>query len=101
MVRIGPDFGYLPNLSKTCVIVKEQFYDEAVTIFQGSGVSVTVEGKRHLRAALGSSSFIDSFVEAKVSTWVQELLLILMLHVQVLFMVSLEMEFFDEVYSQY
>ena len=36
---------------------------------QGSGVSITIEGKRHLRVALGSPSFVDSFVERRVSTW--------------------------------
>ena len=76
LVHAGPDFGYFPNPSKTCVVVKGQFYDDAITTFQGSGVSVTAEGKRHLGAALGSSSFVDSFVEAKVSTWVQELQLL-------------------------
>ena len=61
---------------KTCVIVEEQFYDDAITAFQGSGVLVTAEGKRHLGAALGSSSFVDSYVEAKISTWAQELQLL-------------------------
>ena len=76
LIHIGPDFGYFPNPSKTCVIVKEQFYNDAITTFQGSGVSVTAEGKRHLGAALGSSSFVDSYVEAKISTWAQELQLL-------------------------
>ena len=73
LLHIGPDFGYFPNSSKICVIVKEQFYDEAVRIFQGSKVSVMAEGKRHLGAALGSPSFINSFVEGRVSTRIEEL----------------------------
>ena len=73
LVSIGPDFGYFPNPSKTCLIVKDCFYDSAVSIFQDSGVCITAEGKRHLGAALGSSSFVASFVHQKVSLWQQEL----------------------------
>ena len=52
LVSIGPDFGYFPNPSKTCLIVKDCFYDSAVSIFKDSGVCITAEGKRHLGAAL-------------------------------------------------
>ena len=55
------------------MIVKDCFYDSAVSIFQDSGVCITAEGKRHLGAALGSSSFVASFVHQKVSLWQQEL----------------------------
>jgi len=45
LVSIGPDFGYFLNPSKTCLIVKDSFYDSAVSIFQGSGVCISVDGK--------------------------------------------------------
>ena len=73
LVSIGPHFGYFPNPSKTCLIVKGSFYDSAVSIFQDSGVCISIEGKRHLGAALGSPSFVASFVTQKVSLWRQEL----------------------------
>ena len=53
--------------------MKDSFYDSAVSIYQNSGVCVSVEGKRHLGAALGSPSFVASFVTQKVSLWKQEL----------------------------
>ena len=53
--------------------MKGSFYDSAVSIFQDSGVCISIEGKRHLGAALGSPSFVASFVTQKVSLWRQEL----------------------------
>ena len=71
LLQFGPDFGYFPNPSKTCLVVK--FYDAAVELFQDSGISITVDGKRHLGGALGSPSFVASFVKERVSTWAKEL----------------------------
>ena len=45
LVSIGPDFGYFPNALKICLIVKDSFYDSAVSIFQDSGVCISVKGK--------------------------------------------------------
>ena len=73
LLQFGPDFGYFPNPSKTCLVVKESFYDAAVELFQDSGISITVDGKRHLGGALGSPSFVASFVKERVSTWAKEL----------------------------
>ena len=62
----------ISNPSKTCLVVKEPFYDAAVEMFRGSGVSITADGKQHLGGALGSPSFVTSFVKDKVSTWAKE-----------------------------
>lgn len=64
----GPGFGYFPNPSKTCIIVKDGLHDAAISAFQGTGVSITSDGKRHLGAALGSPSFITSFAEKQVTS---------------------------------
>jgi len=53
--------------------VKPAYYDAAVSIFCNSVVVITAEGKRHLGAALGTSSFVTSFVTQKVSVWKHEL----------------------------
>ena len=52
LLQFGPDFGYFPNPSKTCLVVKESLYDAAVEMFQGLGISITVDGKRHLGVLL-------------------------------------------------
>ena len=70
--EIGPDYGYYPNPSKTWLIVKDSNLEEATTLFQGTGVSITAEGKRHLGAAIGTNSFVESYVKRKVSGWVHE-----------------------------
>ena len=44
----GKRLGYLPNASKTSMIVKEEFYDMAIKVFAGTYISITLEGKRHL-----------------------------------------------------
>ena len=49
------------------------FYDAIVELFQGSGISISADGKRHLGGALGSPSFVSSFVQERVSTWTKEL----------------------------
>lgn len=71
--EIGPDYGYFPNATKTWLIVKDGSLEEATSLFQGMGVSITVEGKRHLGAAIGTNSFVESYVQRKVSEWVVEL----------------------------
>ena len=64
VVRIEPDFA---NLSKTCVIVNEQFSDFLMRPLQYSKVL-------EFQLAFGSPSFVDSsFVEGRVSTWIKEL----------------------------
>ena len=70
---IGPEYGYYPNASKTWLIVKEKCYNEAQAVFQGSGVSITKEGKRHLGAAIGAENFKEEYIKEKVSVWVEEI----------------------------
>ena len=68
--QIGPEYGYFPNASKTSLIVKERNLERAKQLFQGTGVIITPEGKR---SAIGSHSFVESYVEGKVSEWKREL----------------------------
>ena len=66
---LGPLYSYYPNAAKTWLIVKPPFLSGAQQIFDGTGVQVTVEGKRHLGAALGSHSLTDCYVSEKVELW--------------------------------
>ena len=42
---------------------------DAQALFDGTGVQITVEGKRHLGAALGSRLFTEQYVSEKVESW--------------------------------
>ena len=54
--NLHPTFGYFTNPSKTWLIVKEKHLSTATQRFLNTGVNITTEGKRHLGAALASSS---------------------------------------------
>ena len=66
---LGSFYGYYPNALKTWLIVKPTYISDAQRLFEGTGVQVTVEGKRHLGAALGSRLFTEQYVSEKVDSW--------------------------------
>ena len=72
LVRIGPNFGYHANGSKSCLIVKEEHIEQATHLFEGTGIQITKEGQRHLGAALGTQTFIERYVTEKVHEWSKE-----------------------------
>ncbi len=70
---IGPKFGYFPNPHKTVLILKGKEYQSmANTLFQSTGIEISVEGERHLGAVIGSVAHKERYVEAKVSEWVKD-----------------------------
>ena len=69
----GPEYGYYPNAGKTWRIVKDRHLEEANLTFQGTGVVITSEGQRHLGSAIGTRSFVECYVEGKISEWMTEL----------------------------
>ena len=70
LVERGPDYGYHPNPLKTNLVVREESATNAKEVFNGTNISITEQGKRHLGAALSTRSFVKSYVKAKVSEWV-------------------------------
>ena len=46
--------------------------EEASAIFNDTGVDITVEGRRHLGAAIAKPTFVEKYVQHKVSGWVHE-----------------------------
>ena len=70
---LGPTFGYYPNGSKTHLVVKPEHEETARQLFTDTDVNISIEGKRHLGAALGSRTFTEEYVTNKVQVWTQEI----------------------------
>ena len=68
--REGIKFGYFVKPSKSWLILKDPTrLDEAKRLFANSPINITVEGKRHLGAALGSEEFKQEYIDEKVQDW--------------------------------
>ena len=70
--QYGPHLGYYAEPTKSWLIVKQEFHAEAQNIFRDTGINISVEGRKHLGAVLGSQDFKESFVRRKVDKWVQQ-----------------------------
>ena len=55
--QVGPLYGYFPKPSKSYLVVKEQYLENAIETFRRSEVKTTTEGKKHLGAAVGIEDF--------------------------------------------
>ena len=70
---IGSNYGYLPNGSKTFIVVEPELVETANEIFQGTGISISTEGRRYLGGAIGTTSFRNQLIDQKVREWVEEI----------------------------
>ena len=74
--RNGPNYGYYPNAKKTFLLVKNAKKAEAGEVFKDTGVQITTEGRPYLGGPLGSTEFVENFLEKKVSDWEKEIQLL-------------------------
>ena len=73
LVEVGVKYGYYVNANKTWLIVKNpKHLEDATRIFQGTGVNITTEGKRHLGACVGSDKFKEEYCTELVKKWCRE-----------------------------
>ena len=68
----GPLYGYFPNGSKTHILVKPQYINKAKKLFKDTSITISEEGERYLGGAVGTLSFVQTFVQRKVEGWVRE-----------------------------
>uniref|UniRef100_A0A1X7SU22 Reverse transcriptase domain-containing protein n=1 Tax=Amphimedon queenslandica TaxID=400682 RepID=A0A1X7SU22_AMPQE len=76
LVEAGPLFGYFPNSVKTWLLVKPSSADDAKAIFEDTNISITTEGRPVLGSPIGTSDYINKYVESQVSDWNCELRLL-------------------------
>ena len=69
----GGKFGYHIKASKSHIIVKQKYQDKAKQILQGSKITITTEGHRHLGSVIGSKTLKERFIKELVSKWCEEL----------------------------
>ena len=55
------EIGYFPNAKKCCLIIKPEREQAAREVFRDTAINVTIEGQKHLVAALGSRSFLEEY----------------------------------------
>ena len=73
LTEIGPSFGYHPKPSKSYLVIKDESkVDYARQLFDGQGIHITTEGKRHLGGFIGSRDAKANFVRQKVSKWASD-----------------------------
>ena len=70
----GAKYGYHVNQDKTWMILKNRdLFEEAREVFKDTSIKFTLEGKRHLGAALGSTEFRKDYAGEKVKIWCDEI----------------------------
>ena len=62
----GPEYGYFPNAAKTWLVVKEEKLEEAHSIFRGTNVSITSDGRKLLGAVIGTARFATAMYNRKL-----------------------------------
>ena len=73
LCNLVPKFGYNPEASKCWLIVKPQLVKEAEKLFENTKINITVNGKRHLGAVIGSQEYRDEYVINKTDQIANEL----------------------------
>ena len=69
----GVFFGYNVNPKKCILIVKADHLEEAKELFNGTGITITSSGARHLGAVIGTEEFKKEYVTDLVKGWTDSL----------------------------
>ena len=73
LMEYGPKIGYYPEPTKSWLIVKVEHLEEAKKIFNDTGLNITVDGRKHLGAAVGTSTFKNEYVAKKIEDWITQI----------------------------
>ena len=70
ILKFGPYLGYNVNESKSWLITKERYINQAKTAFKNSAIKITTDGHRHLGAVVGTQANKENYVKEKVTEWI-------------------------------
>ena len=70
---LGPDFGYFPNDRKCWIIAKPAKEESVTKAFKDTSINVTVQGQKHLGAAIGSKAYLEEYVSEKRTNWINDI----------------------------
>ena len=70
LMKCGPSFSYYPEPNKSFIVVKENFMEEAHSLFDPLGVNIVLSHKL-LGGVVGNPSENNQFVKESVHEWVQ------------------------------
>ena len=69
----GPSFGYFPKAEKSWLVVKEEKLEEALELFQHTGINITTDGRKYLGGFIGKQEGKEKYVQELVDEWVNQL----------------------------
>ena len=69
--RHGPSYGYFINMEKTCLVVKNEYLQEAKLLFSDFGINITSEAREYLGAAIGNDLATSLLLSKKVTVWME------------------------------
>ena len=71
--EIGSQYGYFPNASKSILLVKEEHQERAQHLFRNCNISIVTEGACVLGSPIGTSEYVNNWMDNKVQSWVDEI----------------------------
>jgi hypothetical protein len=73
IIQKGPLLGYHPNAQKSWLVVKPEYLEDAKTVFYGTGVNITSEGRKYLGGFVGSNEGRRDYIQSLVDNWKTQL----------------------------
>ena len=73
ITEYGPLLGYYPKASKTWLVVKAEKYEDAQVVFHGTGINISIEGRKYLGGFVGTKEGSVSYVNKLQEKWIEEL----------------------------
>ena len=72
LVSRGPECGYFINATKSGLLVKPHHEGAKKKVFGDTGIVISMDGHRHLGAALDTEEFCSSYLMKKAEQWCAE-----------------------------